>query len=87
MLFGQVKKEALELAKRLIILSEKRNPMNWSDLIAGYTVLVNSYSNLKMEKESFDSAEEILNVRFRANIFRFHTSRNIRYINDMKQKY
>ncbi|HON11465.1 MAG TPA: hypothetical protein PLE24_11410 [Chitinispirillaceae bacterium] len=80
-------KEAIELAKRLIVLSEKRNPMNWSDLIAGYTVLVNSYSNLKMEKEAFDSAEEILNRQIPREYLQIpHIKKNIRYISDKKQK-
>ncbi len=81
-------KQAIEFGSRLIELSEKRNPVNWSDLIAGYTVLVNSCSNLKMEKEAFESAEKILNRQIPKEYLEIpHIKKNIKYLDETKQKY
>ena len=79
--------KAIELSKQLIIISEKRDPLNWSDLVTGYNVLVNSYGKLKMEREAVAAAEKINKKKIPENYLQIpHIKKNMRYINDIRQK-
>jgi tetratricopeptide (TPR) repeat protein len=53
-------KTALTYAEKLIYLSENRNPVNWSDLIAGYDIYASCYDKLGNKKGAYDSSVRLL---------------------------
>jgi tetratricopeptide (TPR) repeat protein len=80
--------EALYYGHRLIGLTEKRVPLNWSDLITGYTVLVQgNYENGNI-KESVDAARIILEKKVPCEYLDIpHIKKNMKYISGIRQKY
>jgi hypothetical protein len=51
---------AMTYARRLVDISEKRAPINWSDLLCGYQALVSCYDNLGMKAECLKCADKAL---------------------------
>lgn len=51
---------AIVWSKKLIDLSEKRNPINWSDLLSGYQILIASYSSCGKKKECLEMCRKVL---------------------------
>ncbi|HLV31652.1 MAG TPA: hypothetical protein VKY57_08810 [Chitinispirillaceae bacterium] len=51
-------KQAIRFAEKLIDLSKKRDPLNWSDLVAGYTIITCSYDKLGLPDKACKSAQD-----------------------------
>ncbi len=51
---------AIFWSKKLIDLSRNRDPVNWSDLLSGYQILIASYDNCGKKKECLDLCGKIL---------------------------
>lgn len=51
---------SIQWARRLVDITEKRNPINWSDLLSGYQALVSCYDNLGMKTECLEWANKAL---------------------------
>ncbi|MBN1760433.1 MAG: hypothetical protein JW863_19045 [Chitinispirillaceae bacterium] len=80
-------KEALRDAKRLIVLTEKRAPVNWSDLVAGYTVLVQGNYEYGNKKEACAAAKLILAKRLPKEYYEIpHIKKNMKFISGIRQK-
>ncbi len=80
-------REALQNAKRFIALTEKRKPMNWSDLVAGYTVLVQGNYESNNKKEACAAAKLILAKRLPPEYYDIpHIKKNMKYISGIRQK-
>jgi len=54
---------AIGEGRRLIAVSEKRTPVNWSDLLAGYWVLVDCYNQLGNTSECARAADRALALK------------------------
>ncbi|MBN1578640.1 MAG: hypothetical protein JW913_18900 [Chitinispirillaceae bacterium] len=79
--------EALRLGKRFIALTEKRHPANWSDLVAGYTVLVKGYNETGRKEDACYAAERILGRKIPAEYNQIpHIRKNVKYITGIRQK-
>jgi hypothetical protein len=79
---------ARQMGNRLIQLSEKRLPVNWSDLVAGYMVIVRSAAEQGDDKAAGKSAREILNRGVpKAYLDVPHVKKNIKLIKDTDRKY
>lgn len=80
-------RESLQNAKRFIALTEKRTPMNWSDLVAGYTVLVQGNYESNNKKEACAAAKLILAKRLPPEYYDIpHIKKNMKYISGIRQK-
>lgn len=79
--------DAVTLGNRLIDLSEKRTPRNWSDLIAGYTVLVESYAGLGKKQEACSAARSMLQRKIpRSHSEIPHVKKNMKMITTFAQR-
>ena len=79
--------EALKSGRRLLKLTERRRPFNWSDLVAGYTVLVQSYDKLGKKQEACVAAQSLFVQKIPAEYLQIpHIKKNIKYINSVRQK-
>jgi tetratricopeptide (TPR) repeat protein len=54
---------SIALARSLVDISEKRDPVNWSDLLCGYQALVSCYDNLGMKTECLEWAQKALAIK------------------------
>jgi tetratricopeptide (TPR) repeat protein len=52
--------DATTYSRRLIELSEKRQPVNYSDLLSGYQILISAYDGLNRKTECFSCCKKIL---------------------------
>jgi hypothetical protein len=69
------------------MLTEKRRPFNWSDLAAGYTVLVKGSYELGRMAEACDAARIFLNRKYPQEYLDIpHIKKNIKYIRSIRQK-
>jgi len=79
--------QAIKLGKQLVVISEKRSPQNWSDLVAGYTVLVKSYEETRMPDEACIAADILLRKKIPSSHRDIpHVKKNIKYIGSVAQK-
>lgn len=79
--------QALALGKRLIGISENRVPQNWSDLVAGYTVLVKCHDETGKVADACSAAEMLLSKKIPASYRDIpHVKKNIKYITSVAQK-
>ncbi len=80
--------DVIPLAQKLIALSLKRDPINWSDIVSGYQALVYSYEMLNRRTESLDAANEILAMPipddFRNIPF---VKKYLKYVKEIRDKY
>lgn len=78
--------KALDLANRLIALSEKRNPVNWSDLLSGYQIVVASLSNMGKKKECLAAADKVLHLEIPVSARKISfVQKHLRYIEEKKE--
>ena len=79
--------QALELGKQLIAISEKRQPQNWSDLVAGYTILVKGYSETGRDGEACSAASAMLSRKIPHSHLEIpHVKKNMKNITAVAQK-
>jgi tetratricopeptide (TPR) repeat protein len=80
-------KGAIEHANALLLLATERNPVNWSDCIAAYYILVESYYQAGLENESLNAAELILSKNIPEVYLSIpHIKKNLKRIKDLKEK-
>jgi hypothetical protein len=80
-------KNAVKYASQLAILSQARNPVNWSDLVASYNVMVSGYFHLGMKKSSYLAAENILDKGVPLSYLSVaHIKKNMKNIKDLREK-
>ena len=77
---------ALHYGKHLVDLTEKRQPLNWSDLAAGYTILVKGAYELGRVSEACQAANIFLNKKYPSQFLKIpHIKKNIKYIKNIRQ--
>jgi hypothetical protein len=77
---------AVRLSLNFIQLTQDRVPLNWSDLVSGYDVLVESYNKLGMKCESKEAAETILGKTIPSDFLSIpQIKSNLKMISDIKQ--
>lgn len=80
-------KRAIKYATRLAEITISRDVLNWSDFIAAYHVLVESYYQLGMKKESLNAADTVLEKNIPQSYLAIpHIKKNYKYIKDLKEK-
>lgn len=80
-------KGAIEHANTLLALTAERSPINWSDCITAYYILVESYYQSGLENESLTAAELILNKDIPDVYLSVpHNKKNLKRIKDLKEK-
>jgi len=80
-------KGAIEHASALLALTAKRNPINWSDYITAYYILVESYFQSGFKNESLTFADLILNKNIpEVYLSVQHNKKNLKRIRDLKEK-
>ena len=80
-------REALHYGHRLVDLTDKRSPVNWSDLVAGYTILVQGNYETGNWKQSGAAAQLILNKKMPSAYREIpHIKKNLKYIAGIRQK-
>ncbi len=80
-------KDALPMAERLITLSESRSPVNWSDLVTGYYIIVNCYEQASKTEESYASAKKVLSLPIPAEYKEIpHLKRHLKYLSEIRSK-
>lgn len=87
-LWTQQYKTALSMADKFIKLTMEREPRNWSDLVAGYSVLIEAYEatgNIPLMKNSINRVVQMNIPPEYAAIP--HVKKSLKKINDSKQKY
>ncbi|KMQ51016.1 hypothetical protein CHISP_2158 [Chitinispirillum alkaliphilum] len=73
--------DAIPLAVRLIELSEIRNPINWSDLVTGYYILVKSYEYTGKGARALKKSEKILTTAVPDEFKKIpHVERQLEYL-------
>ena len=81
-------KDAISLAQKLIDLSKKRNPENWSDVLSGYQAVLLSYDKLCLKKECLDTSDKVLAMdipeRFRKIQY---VKKHLKYAAEIRKKY
>ena len=78
---------AVEHANALILLTMERSPMNWSDLISAYNILVEGYYQSGLNEQSIIAAETILSKNIPQMYLTFpNIKKNLKNIKDLKEK-
>ncbi|MBN1308812.1 MAG: hypothetical protein JXA18_12890 [Chitinispirillaceae bacterium] len=78
--------EALRLGSTLVALTERRQPPNWSDLVAGYTILVQGNDEAGREREACGAAQKMLTRKIPAEYRQIpHIRKNITYVNGIRR--
>ena len=55
--------EAIELGRKLVKLSKARNPVNWSDLISAYQIIVTSLDATEKYEECLQAINEVMSLK------------------------
>lgn len=78
---------AIKDARLLLSLAQDRDPLNWSDLIAAYFILVESYYQSGMISESRSTADIALSKTIPKEYLLIpHIKKNIKHIKDIKDQ-
>jgi hypothetical protein len=86
-LWSQKYEDGLKYGRHLLELTEKRMPLNWSDLIAGYMVLVQSYDEMGKHEDACREADAILSRRIPTTYMSIpHIKKNIKYLKGIRNK-
>jgi hypothetical protein len=87
-LWTQKWNQAIDRAKPLVWLSEKRSPVNWSDLLTGYWVLTSSYHQLHRRKECTATADQALHLQIPADYRKItYVQENLKKIAEIRASY
>lgn len=80
-------KNAIVHANQLLSLTKERFPRNWSDLVAAYYILVESYHMSGLVSESIVAADTILSESIPETYLSIpHIRKNLKRIRDIKEK-
>jgi tetratricopeptide (TPR) repeat protein len=80
-------KGAIENANALLLVTTERSPVNWSDFITAYYILVESYYQSGLENESLTAAELILSKNIpQVYLSVPHIKKNLKHIKDIREK-
>jgi tetratricopeptide (TPR) repeat protein len=80
--------DALLLGGKLKDLSEKRAPVNWSDLITSYYIITSAHDNLGHKTEAYKTAEKGLSLPMPAEFRNMpNVKEHIKFLNDIKGKH
>jgi hypothetical protein len=75
-------------SRKLITLSEKRDPINWSDLLSGYQVLIASYDGCAKKKECMELCRKILSRKVPEPYSRIpYVKKHLKAISEIQKKY
>ncbi len=81
-------KDAITIANKLIAITEQRQPVNWSDLAAGYMILVESYDKIGEKREVCRAARNLFDRSIPSEYLQIpHVKKNIKIINNIYKKY
>ncbi len=79
---------AITWARKLVVISEKRVPVNWSDLLSGYQILIGSYDDLKKKNECKMLCRRALSRTIPGPYLRIpYVKKFLAYIADIQKKY
>jgi hypothetical protein len=79
---------AIFWSKKLIELSEKRTPVNWSDLLSGYQILIASFDNCGKKKECLQMCSKIMSWKVPEPYSRIpYVKKHLKSIADIRKKY
>jgi hypothetical protein len=79
---------AIAWAKKLVSLSEKRIPVNWSDLLSGYQILISSYENLGGKNECLALCRKALSRPVPEPYLQIpYVKKHLKYITEIQKKY
>jgi tetratricopeptide (TPR) repeat protein len=80
--------EAMAWAKKLVVLSEKRIPVNWSDLLSGYQILVGGSDAAGKKSECLAYCRKALARPVPDPYTKIsYVKKHLRYITDVQKKY
>jgi len=81
-------KSALPLGEKVAALAEKRAPVNWSDLVMGYYIIVRCHEHFGQKEKAFAAAQKALSISIPAEYRNIsHVKDNLKYISDVHSKY
>jgi tetratricopeptide (TPR) repeat protein len=79
--------DAIFWSRKLIELSENRQPVNWSDLLSGYQILISSFDNCGRKRECFEMCRKILSRTVPEPYSRIpYVKKHLRSIADVRKK-
>ncbi len=79
--------KAISHANQLLALSKDRTPVNWSDMVAAYYILVESYQKSGLNNETVIAADTILNENIPVTFLTMpQIKKNLKRIRDIKEK-
>jgi tetratricopeptide (TPR) repeat protein len=80
--------EAINLARKLIDLSKKRSPENWSDMLSGYQALLMSFDKLGRKKECLDTSAKVLALDIPGQFKKIqYVKKHLKYAAEIRKKY
>jgi hypothetical protein len=80
--------DAIGWAKKLVMLSEKRIPINWSDLLSGYQILISSYDSLGRKNECLAMCRKALSRMVPEPYSQIpYVKKHLKYIAEIQKKY
>jgi hypothetical protein len=80
-------KDAVNLAQRLIDLSHKRDPENWSDILSGYQAVLLGYDKLGMKKECLDISGKVLAMNIPEQFRKIqYVKKHLKYAAEIRKK-
>jgi hypothetical protein len=81
-------KDALILSRKLIDLSKKRDPQNWSDILCGYQAMLVSYDNLGLKKECLDTSGKVVSMDIPEPFRKIqYVKKHLKYAAEIRKKY
>jgi tetratricopeptide (TPR) repeat protein len=79
--------KAISHANQLLTLSRERAPVNWSDMVAAYYIMVESYQKSGLINETVVAADTILNENIPPTFLTMpQIKKNLKRIRDIKEK-
>lgn len=79
--------KAISHANQLLAISKDRTPVNWSDMVAAYYILVESYQKSGLINETVIAADTILNENIPLAFLTMpQIKKNLKRIRDIKEK-
>lgn len=80
--------EVINLAQKLIDLSKKRSPENWSDMLSGYQALLMSYDKLGLKKECLGTSGRVLALNIPEQFKKIlYVKKHLKYAAEIRKKY
>ena len=80
--------QAIFWSKKLVLLSEKRMPVNWSDLFSGYQIQIASYDALSKKRICLDMCRKVLSKTVPDPYNKIpYVKKHQKFIADIQKKY